>query len=158
MISNPRDLTVQLLGEILFVERRLADRVLDELRSQVRDQELRALLAEHRDETRDHVERTETAFRRLEVAPTSNLSRPFESAAAEHDARAASIADPVLADLFHAHAALAVEHREMAAYRTVLPLVPVELRELLEPSCREEDDTAKRLLRAINRLARADQP
>jgi ferritin-like metal-binding protein YciE len=158
MISNPRDLTVQLLGEILFVERRLADCVLDELRSAVRDDELRSLLAEHREETQDHVERVETAFRRLDVPPTSNLSRPFESAVAEHDARAASIADPALADAFHAHAALVTEHWELAAYRTLLPLTTREVRELIEPSCREEDDTATQLLRIIDRLARADRP
>jgi ferritin-like metal-binding protein YciE len=157
MISNPRDLAVQLLGEILFVERRLADRVLDELRAAVQDEELRDVLAEHLDETRHHVERVETAFRRLDVAATSNLSRPFESAVAEHDERARSITATVLADLFHAHAALVTEHWEMAAYRTVLPLLPREAAELVQPSYREEGDAAKRLLGVIDRLARADR-
>lgn len=155
MISNPRDLAAQLLGELLFVERRLADRVLAELTGAVRDDELRALLKRHRDETREHAERIETAFRRLELAPTSNLSRSFESAVAQHDALASTIVEPGLADLFHAQAALHTEHWEMAAYRTVLRLLPGEAAELLEPSFREEGEAAKGIVQAIDRLAAA---
>jgi len=153
MISNPRDLVVQLLGELLFVERRLADRVIEEVADVVRDDELKTLLHEHREETRQHVERVETAFRRLEVAPTSNLSRSFESAVAEHDALAASIAEARLADLFHAHAALQVEHRELAAYRVVLPLLPTDVAELLRPTYAEEGEAAKRLVQIADRLS-----
>ena len=156
MISNPRDLVLQLLGELLFVERRLADRVIEEVANSVRDDELKALLHEHRDETRHHVDRIETASRRLEVAPTSNLSRSFESAVAEHDALAASIVDPRLADLFHAHAALQVEHRELAAYRVLLPLLPSEIAELLRPSYAEEGEAAKRLVQIADRLSGED--
>lgn len=153
MISNPRDLAVQLLGELLFVERRLADRVIAEVAGAVRDEELTALLHEHREETRQHVERVETAFRRIEVAPSSNLSRSFESAVAEHEALAPSIADPRLADIFHAQAALQVEHRELAAYRVLLPLLPSDAAELLRPSYAEEGEAAKRLVQIADRLA-----
>jgi ferritin-like metal-binding protein YciE len=155
MISNRRDLVVQLLGELLFVERRLADRVLDELITAVRDEELGSILVEHRAETRLHVERVETAFRRMSVAPTSNLSRPFESAVAAHDANAKDIVDPTLADLFHAQAALHTEHLELAAYRTLFPLVAREVGELLRPSYEEEGAAAKRLVQTIDRLADA---
>jgi len=152
-VSNPRDLVVQLLGELLFVERRLADGVIDEVRRSVADEELQALLERHRDETKAHAERVETAFRMLEVASTSNLSRPFESAVAQHDELASSILDPRLADVFHAQAALHTEHWEMAAYRTLLPLVPDHVAQLLRPSFDEEGEAAKQLVRAIDRLA-----
>ena len=154
-ISNPRDLAVQLLGELLFVERRLADAVIEALAAAVQDGELRRALEEHREQTKAHVERLETAFRRLEVAPTSNLSRPFESAVAQHDELASAILDPRLADIFHAQAALHTEHWEMAAYRTVLTVVPEEVRDLLRPSFDEEGDAAKLLVSAIDRLAHA---
>lgn len=153
MISNPRDLTVQLLGELLFVERRLADSVIGDVADAVRDEELKQLLHAHREETRQHVERAETAFRRLEIAATSNLSRSFESAVAEHDAVAPSIVDQRLADLFHAHAALQVEHRELAAYRVLLPLLPSNAAELLRPTYAEEGEAAKRLVQIVDRLA-----
>jgi ferritin-like metal-binding protein YciE len=152
-ISNPRDLLVQLLGELLHVERRLADTVLRELEQAVHDDELRALLAHHREQTKEHAERVETAFRRLSVAPTSNLSRAFESAVAQHDELAQAITEATLADLFHAQAALQTEHWETAAYRTVVALAPPEVAEFLRPSLEEEDDAARKLMLAIDRLA-----
>ncbi len=152
-ISNPRDLVVQQLGELLYVERRLSDQVIGALRDAIRDEELRAVLEQHREETRGHVERLETAFRRIEVAPTSNRSAVFEAAVAEHDELAKSIVDPWLADLFHARAALQVEQWEMAAYRSLGPLLSGELVELLRASYDEEGDAAERIVAAIDRLA-----
>jgi ferritin-like metal-binding protein YciE len=154
-ISNARDLIVQLLGELLFVERRLAGTVIAQLARSVHDDALKAALDQHHEETKAHVDRVETAFRRLEVAPTSNLSRPFESAVAEHDEFAASIVDPRLADLYHARVALQTEHWEVAAYRTLLALVPDAIRHLLRQSLEDESRTETALLQAIDRLAGA---
>jgi ferritin-like metal-binding protein YciE len=153
-LSNPRDLLVLLLGEILFVERRLAGGVLQQLIDAVHDEGLRDALRAHLDETRQHVERAETAFRRIEVAPTANLTQVFESAVAEHDEVAKTIAEPRLADVFHAQAALHTEHWELGAYRTVFALAPREVRDVLKPSYDEEGATAKLLVAAIDRLAR----
>jgi ferritin-like metal-binding protein YciE len=154
-ISSPRDLSVQLLGELLYVERRLHDALLPELVAAVRDEELRDALRTHQHETRAHAERAEQAFSRLGVKPTSNLFQPLEAAASQHDEGAGSIADATVADLFHAQAALHVEHLELAAYRTLLPLVPKEVAEVLEPSYDEEGTAAKLLVKTIDRLAAA---
>jgi len=156
-ISNTRDLVVQLLGELLFVERRLADTVLSDLVRDVQDDELRELLRRHRDETKGHVDRVEQAFRRLGVASTSNLSRSFERAVAEHSDVSATIVEPRLADIFHAQAALKVEHWEMAAYRMLLPLVRREVGELLRLTFAEEGEAAKLLVRALDRLGGAER-
>jgi ferritin-like metal-binding protein YciE len=121
-VSNPRDLLIQLLGELLFVERRLADCVIDRIASAVQDGELTAALREHRDETKQHVDRVETAFRTLAITPTSNLSEPFESAVSQHEDLQSAINEPRLADVFHAQAALHTEHWEIAAYTTVIAL------------------------------------
>jgi len=144
-VSNPRDLVVLLLGELLHVERRLAAGVIRDLRDEARDDALRAVLAEHLEETRRHVERVESAFRRIEVAPTANLSRVFESAVAEHAHLAPTILEPVLADRFHAQSALHTEHWEIASYETVLRLAP-DLGELLQPSLADEQRVATALL------------
>lgn len=152
-ISNPRDLVVQLLGELLYIERRLADGVIQSLAAEVRDAELRGLLEMHREQTKEHVERIETVFRRLEVAPTSNRSAPFESAVSEHSELAPSIVEPRLADAFHARTALRVEHGEEAAYRVLLPLLPKEAAKFLEPSFREEGEAAKLLVAWIDQAA-----
>jgi ferritin-like metal-binding protein YciE len=145
-VSNPRDLVVLLLGELLHVERRLVGGVIRDLADAARDDALRTTLVRHLEETTQHVERLESAFRRLEVAPTANLSRPFESAVAQHDELASSIVEPRLADHFHAQAALHTEHWEIAAYQTVLRLAPREVTELLEPTLDEEGNAAARLL------------
>ena len=150
-VSNPRDLVVLLLGELLHVERRLAGGVIRELADAVRDEELRSDLLHHLEETKQHVERIETAFRRLEVAPTANLSRPFESAVAQHDELTQSIVEPDLADRFHAQTALHTEHWETAAYETLLRLAPSEVGELLKPSLEDEQRAARTLLGRLER-------
>jgi len=155
-VSNPRDLLVLLLGEVLHVERRLAGEVLRSLIEAVRDEELAAVLRNHLDETKEHVERVETAFRRLQLAPSAHLSRPFESAVAQHDELAPQIVDPRLADVFHAQAGLHTEHWEIAAYTTVLELAgrfDADLR-LLEDSLAEEERAHEYLRHAVARLAR----
>lgn len=154
-VSNPRDLVALMLGELLFVERRLHDAILPSIVAKVGDQELQEVLRAHQQETRTHVERVEEAFRRIGIAPTSNLSRTIEAAAEQHAALSSSIAEPRLADLFHAQTALHGEHWEMAAYRTLLPLVPDDVADLLKPSYAEEGEAAKLLVRAIDRLATA---
>ena len=105
-ISNPRDLLVLFLGQLLHVERRLAGGVIRDLANGVHEDELRTALQRHLEETVQHVERVESAFRRIEVAPTANLSRPFESSVAQHSELAANVLEPRLADNFHAQAAL----------------------------------------------------
>ncbi len=152
-ISNPRDLVVQLLGELLYVERRLTDDVLESLAADVGDEKLREALEAHRIHTKEHVTRIETVFRRLEVAPTSNRSAPFESAVSAHDELALSIVEPQLTDLFHAQAALHVEHWEAAAYRTLIPLLRPEEADVLKPSFRDEGDAAKQLVAWIDHAA-----
>jgi ferritin-like metal-binding protein YciE len=150
-VSNPRDLLVLLLGELLHVERRLAGGVIRELADAVRDDELRVTLSRHLEETVQHVDRLESAFRRIEVAPTANLSRPFESAVAQHGELAPNIIEPGLADDFHAQAALHTEHWEIAAYETVLRLAPPDVAELLEPTLEDERSAARRLLEHLER-------
>jgi ferritin-like metal-binding protein YciE len=154
-VSNPRDLVLLLLADLLFVERRLAGEVLPAQIRGVRDGALRAALEEHHEETKVHVTRLETAFRRLDAAPSANLSRAFEGAVAQHDELAGSIVDAGLADLFHANAALHVEHYEIAGYRTLLRVAPTGVAEPLEDTLRDEEQAAKTLEKALERLARA---
>ena len=111
-----------LLGEILYVERRLAGSVLQQLIDACSNTALAAALNEHLAETRLHVERVQTAFQRIEVAPTANLSASFESAVSQHDKLAGSIVAPGLGDAFHAATALRTEHWEIASYTSLLEL------------------------------------
>ena len=94
--------------------------MLQQLIDACKDTDLAAALNEHLVETRLHVERVETAFRRIDVAPTANLSASFESAVAQHDRLADAILGPDLGDLFHAITALRTEHWEIASYTSLL--------------------------------------
>jgi ferritin-like metal-binding protein YciE len=156
-VSNPRDLLVLLLGELLHVERRLAGVVIRDLAGAVADQGLRASLLAHLEETVQHVDRIESAFRRIEVAPTANLSRAFESSVAQHAELASTVLEPRLADGFHAQAALHTEHWEIAAYEAVLRLSPAAVTELLEPSLDDERRAASRLLEHLERTTPAER-
>ena len=151
-ISNPRDLVVQLLGELLYVERRLAGGVLRNLIGAVKDEQLAEDLRQHLEQTTAHVERCETAFRALEVAPTANRSADFEAAVAAHEELASSIVDPRLADLFHAHAALRTEHLEIALYTAVIALGFDDALAPLRESLADEVEAQERLEHALRRV------
>jgi len=154
-ISNQRDLVVQLLGELLYVERRLAGGVLRDLISSVSDERLADELRKHLEQTKAHAERCETAFRKLEVPPSANQSRAFESAVAEHDELASSIASDRLADVFHAKAALQTEHLEIALYTAVLALGFDDALAPLRESLADEHEARELLERELRRLADA---
>lgn len=150
-VSNPRDLLLQLLGDLLYVERRLAGGVLRDLASDVSDEQLHNYLEHHLMETKEHVERCETAFRKLDASPTANAVDSFESALRQHEETASGIVDATLADAFHAQAALRTEHLELALYEAVLALGGDEVDELRR-SQSEEDDARAMLEGEIRRL------
>jgi ferritin-like metal-binding protein YciE len=154
-IAAPRGLVVQLLGELLYVERRLADDVLGSLAGSVSDDELKAALEAHRDETKEHAARLESAFTQLEIATTSNRVPQFEALVAHHDELAADVGVEALQDLVHAQSALETEHWEIARYVTLLALAPAQIGKQLRPSLGSEKQAASTLCKVVERLAQA---
>jgi ferritin-like metal-binding protein YciE len=148
-LANPRDLFLQLLAQMLWVERMLVFEVLPELRKQVQSESLAAAVEEHLAQTHEHVARAEDAFRALGAEPVSARSAPAAALKAEHEEVTAKIAEPRLADLFHAAAAIHTEHLEIAAYEVLLELAQAlerpEVEGRLEQNRREEADTLDRL-------------
>jgi ferritin-like metal-binding protein YciE len=157
-ISGRRALVVRLLGELLYVERRLADEVLQAVASSVSDGELKAALEAHRLETVAHRERVEEAFRRLEISPTSNRVPQFEHLVEHHEELAGDASPGALQDLVHAGSALEVEQWEIARYETLLTLLPPEAAEQLRISLDSERSSADALVGAIERIARSLEP
>jgi len=121
-VSNPRDLYLALLGDLLFVERQLSFQVLPELIKEVRDPELAGLLGDHVEPTKRHAEALEQVFRLAGAEPSSNHSDPLVALVEQHRQLSGSIVEPRLADIFHAVAAAHSEHYEIAAYRALIPL------------------------------------
>jgi ferritin-like metal-binding protein YciE len=124
----------------------------------VQSQGLAETVQEHLDQTREHGPRLERVFRALGAEPSSNLSPPVAKLAQHHDELADSFADDGLADAFHAAAAAATEHNELAAYDALLTLAQsVDLgddaRELLARNRAEEAEALGRLQGELERLA-----
>ena len=131
--------------------------MLPELLKSIKSEGLHAAVSEHLEQTREHGPRLEEVFRAVGAEPSSNLSPPLEKLAQHHDELAGNIPDDRLADVFHASAAAATEHLELAMYDAVLALADaVELgdaRKLLERNREEEAEALKKVGSELERLA-----
>lgn len=158
-VSNPRDLFLTVLSDLLFVERQEAFEVLPELLKEVSDPELGQALADHLQETKRHAQALEEVFRAAEAEPSSDHSFAFAGLQEQHSSRAGSIVAIGLKDLFHATAAAHAEHYEIASYQTLIPLsesiIGAEPRAVLERNLDEEREALSQLEQAIERLAAA---
>jgi ferritin-like metal-binding protein YciE len=161
-VHQPRDLFLQLVGQALYVERRLVGDVLPKLVKQVQDEELRGALAAHLEETRGHVENAERAFRAVQAEPTALRSGAFEGAVADHERTAKEVSQPVLADFFHAAAAAQTEHWEIAVYSAAIELASElgrdDAAKPLEDSRKDEREALKSLEKILSRLGRGTEP
>lgn len=150
-LASSRDLFLQLLAQMLWVERTLAFEVLPELHKQVKSESLAALVEEHLGETYQHVARVESAFRAFGAEPASGRSAPLAGAKDQHEEVASQITDPMLADFFHAGAAMQTEHLELAGYRLLLELADAlgrdEVARLLGENRKDEERALERLQR-----------
>jgi ferritin-like metal-binding protein YciE len=148
-LSNPRDLFLAELAEMLWVERMLAFEILPELHEQIESQSLAAAVEAHLAETRTHAERLESVFREVGADPSSELSDALEGLRKQHEELSGKIAEPRLRDLAHAAAAARTEHYEIAAYDDLLRLVGLlELdgaKDALEANRKEEQEALEKV-------------
>ncbi len=131
--------------------------MLPKLHKEVKSQSLAQALAEHLQQTREHVARVEQAFRALEAEPSSGRNEAMAGLASQHDDNAGNVVEPHLKDLFHAEAAIHTEHLELAGYEAAVTLARTmdasEAADLLEQN-RADEEQALRLLRGeAERLA-----
>jgi ferritin-like metal-binding protein YciE len=155
-LASPRDLFLQLLAQMLWVERMLVFEVLPELHRQVQSESLAAAVEEHLAQTRGHVTRVEEAFRALGAEPASARSAPAAALADEHRETTAKLAEPRLADLFHAGAAIRTEHLEIAGYDVLIELARAlgrgDVEGLLDRNRHEEAQTLETLEKLAEQL------
>lgn len=156
-MSNPRDLLLLELTQLLWIERMLAFEVLPKLHKEVKSQSLAEALAEHLEQTRGHVDRVERAFRTVDAEPSSGRNEAMAALASQHDEIAGDVVEPHLEDLFHAHTAIHAEHLELAGYEAAVTLArslgAAEAAELLEQNRREEEQALELLRGHAKRLA-----
>ncbi len=132
--------------------------MLPKLQGEIESEALASAVAEHLEQTKEHATRLEQVFRAVDAEPSSNLNSPVEKLAQHHDELSESFVDNRLADVFHAAAAAATEHHEIASYDAILTLgqsvgLSADARELLERNRGEEGEALERLEAELQRLA-----
>jgi ferritin-like metal-binding protein YciE len=156
-MSEPRNLFLHELGDVLYAERTLV-KTLPKLQEEASDEELALGFEEHLDETGQHVKNVELAFEKLGEKPTAEKCPGIEGIKREHDEFLSkeSPSQDVL-DSFLTGAGARTEHYEIAAYEGLVTMAEAmgetEVVELLTENL-EQEKTALEKLKAIGtRLA-----
>lgn len=156
-ITNPRELFLHELGDILYVEQKLADEVLPKLIGEVTDDEFRDGLEGHLRETRGHVENVKQVFAELGETPTAEPCLGFEGLKKEHD-KLKSETSSQLIDSVDLGAAARTENYEIAAYeglrRMAKGLGEDRAAELLDENLAEEKEALRLVEKIATRVSR----
>jgi ferritin-like metal-binding protein YciE len=157
-IAEPRDLLVTALTEMLYVEQKLADEVLPELRDQIKTPEFKEGVKHHLEETKRHAENLERAFQILGETPKADKSHSLDGLVAQREKVIKRIESDDLRELFNASAAAKTEHLEIAAYESMIntaeTLGQSELVDLLEENLADEKDTLKEVEKVAKKLSK----
>jgi ferritin-like metal-binding protein YciE len=156
-ITTSRDLFLHELGDILYVEQKLAEEVLPTLMEEVDDAELRKGFEKHLRETERHVTNLEQAFEKLGEEPETEECIGFDGLKSEHDQLVLESA-PQLIDLVDAGAAARTEHYEIAAYESLIAMArglgERDVIELFEKNLKDEKETLREVESVAKRLAK----
>jgi ferritin-like metal-binding protein YciE len=156
-ITNPRELFLHELGDILYVERQLANETLPKLIGEVSDQEFRSGLETHLEQTRRHVKNVEGVFEALGEPAESETCLGFEGLKREHDKMLEeSSAD--LVDLIDLGAAARTECYEIAAYESLRRMAKAmgedKAVDLLDANLKDEKETLREVEKIATRLSK----
>jgi ferritin-like metal-binding protein YciE len=151
-ITNPRELFLHELGDILYVERALANEVLPKLISEVQDTEFKEALEQHLEQTRGHMGNLKKVFEELGEAPHAEECIGFEGLKAEHD-KLVEESSPELIDSVDLGAAARTENYEIAAYEGLRRMAKAmgedRAVDLLDANLKEE----KEALRLVEKIS-----
>jgi ferritin-like metal-binding protein YciE len=162
-ITTPRDLFLHELGDILYVERALAEETLPKLIDEVSDEEFRSGLESHLEQTRGHVANVEQVFELLGEEPQVEKCIGFEGLKKEHDQLIEESAR-ALVDIVDVGAAARTENYEIAAYEGLRRMAKAmgedEAVALLDENLKQEKETLREVEKIATRLSNesAKQP
>ena len=115
-MSNPRELFLHELGDVLYAEQTLV-KALPKLRAEASDKELAQGFGEHLEETRQHVKNVKLAFEELGEPAKAEKCPGIEGIKKEHDDFIDKESpSPDVLDAFLTGAGARTEHYEIAAY------------------------------------------
>ena len=156
-MSEPRELFLHELGDVLYAERTLV-KILPKLQEEASDEELTLGFEEHLDETKQHVKNVEQAFEMLGEKPTAEKCPGIDGIKQEHDdfVTKESPSQEVL-DSFLTGAGARTEHYEIAAYEGLVTMAEamgeIEVVELLTNNLEQEKTALEKLKTIGKRLA-----
>jgi len=155
-ISNPKDLFLHELGDILYVERKLAEETLPKLIGEVSDDEFKAGLESHLEQTRKHVTNVEQVFAIFGEEPHEEECIGFEGLKKEHDSLMEK-ASSSLTDAIDLGAAARTENYEIAAYeglrRMAKALGEDKAVALLDENLAQEKETLREVEKIATRVS-----
>jgi ferritin-like metal-binding protein YciE len=156
-MSDPRELFLHELGDVLYAERTLV-KTLPKLQEEASDEELAVGFEEHLEQTRQHVKNVEQAFEKLSEKPNAEKCPGIDGIKKEHDDFIAkeSPSQDVL-DSFLTGAGARTEHYEIAAYEGLVTMAEAmgetEVAELLTENLEQEKEALEKLKMIGKRLA-----
>ena len=157
-MSEPRDLFLHELGDVLYAEQTLV-KALPKLQEEATDDELAQGFREHLEETRQHVKNLEQAFEALGEPAKAEKCPGIEGIKKEHDEFVSneSPSKEVL-DAFLTGAGARTEHYEIAAYEGLVTMAEAmgedEVAQLLNENLAEEKQALRKLQTIGKRLAK----
>jgi ferritin-like metal-binding protein YciE len=156
-MSDPRELFLHGLGDVLYAERTLV-KTLPKLQEEASDEELAVGFEEHLEQTRQHVKNVEQAFEKFSEKPSAEKCPGIDGIKKEHDDFVAkeSPSQDVL-DSFLTGAGARTEHYEIAAYEGLVTMAEAmgetEVAELLTENLEQEKEALEKLKMIGKRLA-----
>jgi ferritin-like metal-binding protein YciE len=155
-ISSPKELFLHELGDILYVERKLAEEVLPKLIDEVADGEFKSALESHLEQTRQHVTNVEEVFEILGEEPHAEECIGFEGLKKEHD-ELLEKSSSSLVDHIDLGAAARTENYEIAAYEGLRRMAKAfgedEAVALLDANLKEEKEALREVEKVATRLS-----
>ena len=155
-LTTPRDLFLHELGDILYVERALAEETLPKLIGEVSDEEFKSGLESHLEQTRQHVVNVEKVFGLLGEEPEVAKCVGFEGLEKEHD-QLIEESSSTLVDIVDVGAAARTENYEIAAYEGLRRMAKAmgedEAVDLLDENLKQEKETLREVEKIATRLS-----
>jgi ferritin-like metal-binding protein YciE len=155
-MSDPRELFLHELGDILYVERSLAEEALPKLIDEVQDAEFKSGLEKHLEQTQRHVVNVEKVFDIFGETPHEEECIAFEGLKKEHEEMVKESASSLI-NLVDLGAAARTENYEIAAYeglrRMAKALGEEEAVMLLDENLAQEKETLREVEKIATRIS-----
>jgi ferritin-like metal-binding protein YciE len=156
-MSDPRELFLHELGDVLYAEQTLV-KTLPKLQKEASDDELASGFADHLEETRQHVKNVQQAFEQLGEPAKAEKCPGIEGIKKEHDDFVSNESpSPEVLNAFLTGAAARTEHYEIAAYEGLVTMATAmgedEVASLLSQNLEQEKAALTKVQSIGKRLA-----